>query len=856
MKTASLLAATILYKTKVAYTLSSAVCVFGGITNQSQGVIMAILEFAILLVVVLGLAYISVQIWIWTLVIAAGLLLLSFFGDLSVLALALCWIIFIPAALFALLKTQRQKYFIIPIVKKLQSHIPAMSQTEQDAIDAGDVWWEKELFCGRPKWKNLLSIPAPALTAEEQSFVDNEVDTVCSMIDDYKVVMQDGDISPEVWEYLKKERFFGMVLPKEYGGRGFSALAHSTVVMKMATHCITAAVNTMVPNSLGPGELLVHYGTDEQKKYYLPRLTAGLEMPCFALTSPTAGSDAGSITDHGTVCRGTFDGKEVIGIKLTWEKRYITLAPVANVFGLAFRLFDPEHLLGDKDEIGITCGLIPTSTPGVEIGHRHNPMHIPFMNGPTRGKDVFVPLDIIIGGVKMAGQGWKMLMESLSVGRSISLPALSTASAKLCYRATGAYARVRTQFNTSIANFEGVEESLAQIAGLTYTLESCRIMTAGAVDLGITPSIASAIAKYHMTEMSRIVINNAMDVNAGHAIQTGPRNFLSNPYMAVPVSITVEGANILTRNLIIFGQGAIRCHPYILREMKLFPKNDPKSESELDSILVSHMGFVISNIVRNIICGWTGGLLLFSPVRGPTARYYRQLSRMSAALALLADCSMLLLGGALKRKERISARLGDILSQLYIASSVMKYFQDNKQPASDLDNVRWSIENCLFQIQIAIDDVTENFPMRWIGKLLYFLVFPFGRAYRKPSDKLCHEIVTTMSIPSEFRDRLTRYFFYSKDPNDPEKRLDIALQKRIEMEPLLKKFNNLIRNKTVAAHLPVPDALKLALKGGSLTQEETDALLDYNKLVGEVIKVDEFSHDLSEVLTDEVISKG
>jgi acyl-CoA dehydrogenase len=811
---------------------------------------MAIMEFALLIAVVLGLAYISVAIWIWTLVITVVLILLSIFSPLGIVVLTLCWLLFLPVALFANLKKQRQHYFTQPLVKKLQAHIPTISPTDQDAIEAGDVWWEKELFCGRPNWKKLLAFPVPTLTAEEQDFIDNQVDTVCSMLDDWKIVTHDFDISPEAWAYLKKERFFGMVLPKEYGGRGFSALAHSTVVAKMATRSITAAVNTMVPNSLGPGELLLHYGTDEQKKYYLPRLVTGEEMPCFALTSPTAGSDAASIIDSGVICRGMHEGKEVIGIRLNWEKHYITLAPVATVLGLAFRLSDPEHLLSDQVDVGITLGLIPTTHPGVEIGHRHCPMHIPFMNGPTRGKDVFIPLDWIIGGVKMAGHGWQMLMESLSIGRSISLPALSTACGKLSYRTTGAYAQVRQQFNTSIANFEGVEEALANVAGLTYSLEACRIMTAGAVDLGLSPAITSAIAKYHMTEMGRVVINNAMDVHAGHAVQAGPRNFLSNPYMAVPVSITVEGANILTRSLIIFGQGAIRCHPYSLKEIKLFPKTDPQSEAELDSVLMSHMGFVISNVVRNFVIGWTGGLLLLSPVRGPTARYYRQLTRMSAALALLADSSMLLLGGELKRKERISARLGDVLSQLYIASTVLKYFQDNKQPASDLDNVRWSLENCLYEIQIAIDELRDNFPLRWAGKLLYFLVFPFGPAYRKPSDALCHKIVSTMTQPSEFRDRLTRYCYISKDAQDPVTRLDIALTQRVELDGVLKKFHNLVRNKTVPAHLPFSQGVKFALKANAVSADEAANLLAYNKLEQEVIKVDEFSLDFNEVLTE------
>jgi acyl-CoA dehydrogenase len=810
---------------------------------------MAILDFAILFFVMLGLAYISVAVWVWTLTITAVLILISIFGELSFFVLAICWVIFLPVALFFNLKKPRQHYFTEPLVKRLQGHLPVISPTDQEAIEAGDVWWEKELFRGLPKWKDLLTVPAPALTSDELSFLDNQVETLCSMLDDWRIVMYDYDLPPGVWEYLKKERFFGLVLPKEYGGRAFSALAHSTIVAKIASRSIAAAVDTMVPNSLGPGELIVHYGTEEQKKYYLPRLVAGEEMPCFALTSPTAGSDAGSLVDHGTVCRGTHEGKEIIGISLTWDKRYITLAPIATVLGLAFRLFDPDHLIGDKDEIGITLGLIPTSHPGVEIGTRHMPMHIPFMNGPTRGKDVFIPMDWLIGGQKMVGRGWQMLMQTLSIGRSLSLPALATACGKLAYRTTGAYSLVRQQFNTSISNFEGVDEALTQIAGLTYSLEACRIMTAGAVDLGLSPAIVSAIAKYHMTEMGRTIINQSMDIHAGHAIQMGPRNFMANPYAAIPVSITVEGANILTRNLIIFGQGAIRCHPYILSEMELFSKTDPESQAKLDSVLVKHTGYVVSNIARNLVCGLTGGLLLLAPVRGPTAKYYRQLSRMSTALALFADTAMLLLGGALKRKERISARLGDVLSQLYIGSTVLKYYQDNKQPESDLDNVRWSIQNCLYEIQVAFDELTDNFPIRWAAKLIYALIFPWGRAYKKPSDRLGLKISTTMVTPSEFRDRLTRFSYMSDDKEDAINRLERTFLQRNQLEPLFKKFRNLVRNKTIPAHYRFSESIQMALQAGGITKEEAAALQSYDDLEKEVVKVDEFSTNFSEVLT-------
>jgi acyl-CoA dehydrogenase len=810
---------------------------------------MAILEVAILLAVVLSLTYAYVTVVVWTTTIAVVLVLMTVFGSLGFVALTIFWLFFLAAAAFANLNQQRLRYFTHPLLKKLQKTMPSISPTEREAIDAGDVWWEKDLFCGRPQWKKLLGYPVPTLSTEEESFLANQVETLCSMLDDWKVVHEDHDLPPAVWEYLKKERFFGMGIPKVYGGREFSALAHSTVVIKIATRSISAAVDTMVPNSLGPAELLLHYGTEEQKSHYLPKLAIGEEMPCFALTSPEAGSDAGSISDFGVICHGEYEGKQVLGMRLTWDKRYITLAPVATVLGLAFRLYDPDHLLGTNEDLGITLCLVPTGNPGVEIGHRHLPMNMAFMNGPTRGKDVFLPLDAIIGGVARVGQGWRMLMESLSVGRSISLPALSAACAKLTYRTTGAYSRVRKQFNTSISNFEGVEEALGDIAGLAYTIEACRIMTAGAVDQKISPSIASAIAKYHMTEAGRKIMNHAMDIHGGHAIQNGPRNFLANAYMAMPVSITVEGANILTRNLIIFGQGAIRCHPFVLREVELISVQDEKNEVELNKMLLSHAGYFMSNFVRSFLFGLSGGMLICAPVSGKTAKYSRQLTRMSSALALLSDTCMMILGGALKRKERISARLGDMLSELYIASSILKYHQDCGKKDEDLDSVQWGVENCLYNIQVACNELLDNFPIKFLGKLLRFIIFPFGAAYSKPSDALTNRMVTSMLQPSEFRDRLTKYCYVSAEADDPIRRLETALSEQIRLDPLLKKLQNALRNGTVSHQGDFKQRVNAAVSVGALTAEEGRALSDYDSLQQEVIKVDEFSFDLQSVLT-------
>lgn len=808
---------------------------------------MFVVDVLILLLTVIGFAYLQASALIWTLGIGGVLVLLTLFGGFHPFFLFLVWVVFLFAASFANLKQFRQKYFTSKLIKVMQKRMPPISETEREALEAGNVWWEKDLFCGRPDWKKLLKYPVPTLSQAELEFINNEVETLCAMLDDWSIINNDRDLPQEVWTYLKQNRFFGLVIPTEYGGHGFSALAHSTIVVKIATRSISTAVNTMVPNSLGPGELLMHYGTDEQKNYYLPRLAKGEEIPCFALTGPEAGSDAGAISDRGIVCRGEYQGRTILGIRLTWDKRYITLAPVATVLGIAMRLYDPDHLLGDKEDIGITLCLVPTNHPGIEIGNRHLPLHLAFMNGPTRGKDIFIPLDWIIGGIPQAGKGWRMLMECLSIGRSISLPALSTACAKLAYRATGAYSKIRRQFNTSIANFEGVEEALGQIAGYTYTNEACRIMTAGAVDLKVRPSIASAIAKYHMTEMARELIANSMDIHAGQGIQVGPRNIIASAHMATPVSITVEGANILTRNLIIFGQGAVRCHPYILQEVKLFSESDtPERTDKLDRLLLSHIGYLISNKVRSFVMGITGGKFIHSPIRGPIAFYYQQLTRMSSALALLSDICMMLLGGALKRRERTSARLGDMLSQLYLASSVLKYYEDNGRAETDMDYVRWCVQMCLYKIQVASDELLNNFPNKFLGKWLRFLIFPWGTAYQKPKDELYKKIVSTMLSPSEFRNRITRFCYLSDENTDPMRRLDLALEQVYYIEPLWKKFKNM---GGVSPYASFEEQLELVVEKGVLTHDEAMKLREFTELHKEVIKVNEFTFDLSEVVS-------
>lgn len=807
-----------------------------------------VISIFFLLGLVFTAAFFQLSAIIWTALIGVGLVAMTALGYLSGFTAFICWLLYLAPALFVNLSGLRRQKVIAPMLSFLRSQMPTISRTEREALEAGNTWWEKELFCGRPNWRNLFAIKKPTLSSEEQTFIDNQVERLCGLINDWEIVYDYKNLPTPVWDFLKQEKFFGMVIPKQYGGLGFSALAHSTVVTKIATRSLSAAVNTMVPNSLGPGELLLHYGTEEQKNYYLPRLAEGKEIPCFALTAPDAGSDAGAIPDTGIVCKGIHEGREVVGIRLSWDKRYITLAPIATVLGLAFRLYDPDHLIGSTEDIGITLCLLPTSHPGVEIGTRHYPLQQAFLNGPTRGKDVFIPLDWIIGGTAMAGQGWRMLMECLSIGRAISLPALSTACSKAAYRFTGAYAKLRRQFNTSISSFEGIEEALGNIAGYTYVLEATRIMTAGAVDLKVKPSIASAIAKYHMTELSRTVVAHAMDVHAGHMIQSGPRNFLANMHIGIPISITVEGANILTRNLIIFGQGAVRCHPYLLKEVELITAEKPDIAA-LDKTLMSHIGFFTSNLLRTLAYGLTGGYFIRTTFNNQRInKLQKQLTRMSAALALLADTSLMLLGGSLKRRERLSARLGDIMSQLYLASATLKYYTDQNKPSSDVDYVCWSVQQSLYKIQVAIEELLHNYPNKWIGKLLRFIVFPFGAAYHAPKDNLHKKIVDSMLQPSELRDRLTQYCYISADQSEFSHRIDKALTQVMEVEPLLKKISKAVQSGEIPARETHDARIQRASAQGIITTNESQQLREFEQLRQEVIKVNEFSFDLEQVI--------
>ncbi|MCL5050423.1 MAG: acyl-CoA dehydrogenase [Firmicutes bacterium] len=722
--------------------------------------------------------------------------------------------------------------------------LPPLSATERDAMEAGDVWWDAELFSGKPDWYRLLRTPKPQFSEREQAFIDNQLETLLAMIDDFDITMHQRDLPESVWQYLRQEGFFSMIIGQQYGGLEFSPAANSHIVARIATRSLSVAVSVMVPNSLGPGELLSHYGTEQQKQYWLPKLANGEALPCFALTGPEAGSDAGSIPDHGVVCHGEFEGEQVLGIRLNWNKRYITLAPVADVLGLAFKLNDPEQLLGKGEDIGITCALIPTSHPGVETGDRHFPLGQAFMNGTTYGKDVFIPIDWIIGGQEYAGKGWRMLVECLSAGRGISLPALATASGHVAERMTGAYAYVRQQFGLPIGKFEGVQEAMGRIGGLNYSVESMRRLTVAALNQGQSPSVITAMTKYHMTEMGRTIGNDALDVHAGKGIQMGPRNYLASNYMGVPISITVEGANILTRNLMIFGQGATRCHPYVMQEM--IAASNPDEEAglrEFDSLLIKHIGFAAGNTLASLWHGLTGARFANTPVSGVTAGYYQQLSRMSRGLALCADVSMLTLGGDLKRKEMISARLGDALSHLYMASAVLKRYEDDGRHESDLPFVHYAMQHHLHQLGVAFDGFYQNFPQRIIAGLLRFVSFPFGIRYKAPLDMHKQAIAESMMQPGATRERHTFLCYWQADADDMIGHMELAFTQMHALQDVYKVLRKAQKQGVIGADLSGEGLAQAALQAELIDAEQAQALSACETLRMRAIGVDSFAFD-------------
>lgn len=758
----------------------------------------------------------------------------------STVAAAVLWGMFLLCFVPLNLPALRRRWLSAPLLRAFRRAMPEMSATEREALEAGTVGWDGELFSGRPDWRRLLGAPPARLSAEEQAFLDGPVETLCRMLDDWDITERRRDLPPGVWRFIKEQGFFGMIIPRQYGGLGFSALAHSSVVMKLATRSISAAVTVMVPNSLGPAELLLHYGTPEQKEHYLPRLARGEEVPCFALTGPEAGSDASSIPDTGVICRGLFRGQEIVGIRLNWDKRYITLGPVATVLGLAFKLYDPERLCGEREALGITLALIPVGTPGIDIGHRHAPLNIAFQNGPNRGRDVFIPLEWVIGGRAGLGQGWRMLMESLAAGRSISLPALSTGAGKLASRATGAYARIRRQFKQPIGRFEGVAEALARIAANTYLMDAARIVTAAALDRGEKPSVVSAIVKYQLTERMRRVVNDAMDVQGGSGICLGPRNLLGRVYQAVPISITVEGANILTRSLIIFGQGAIRCHPYVLSEMRAAADVDAaRALREFDRAVFGHAGFLLGNAARALWLGLTGARLLRTPGAPEAQCYYRQASRMSAVFALVSDAAMLVLGGELKRREALSGRLADVLGHLYLVSAMLKRFEEQGRPAEDLPLLRWACEDALWVMQERLDALLENFPGRALAWCLRRLAFPLGRPYRGPDDRLGRAAAEVILAPSAARERLTAGAFVTRDGAEAIGRLEIALERVIAAEAVERKLKSAQRAGRLG-NGGDEALLSEALAQGVIDESEAGRYRSAVAARREVITVDEF----------------
>jgi len=796
---------------------------------------MSLLFLAIALALAVTLVYRGGCYWAWVL---GGLMLVPA-GWSAGLSSPTVWtifaLVFAALALIFGIPALRRQIVTRPLMPAFASALPRMGDTERVALEAGTVWWDGELFSGDPDWRKLLAFDIPDLSDRERRFLEGPVEELCGMLNDWEI-SQARRLSPDVWEFIKKHRFLGMIIPEEYGGLNFSAAAHSAVLIKVASRSIAAGVTVMVPNSLGPAELLLHYGTEEQKRYYLPRLATGEEIPCFALTGPESGSDAAATQSVGIVCRGRFQGKEVLGMRLNWNKRYITLGPVATVIGLAFRLKDPDGLLGGQEDLGITCALIPANLPGIKIGERHDPMGVPFHNGPNYGRDVFVPLDFIIGGREMAGNGWRMLMESLAAGRGISLPSLSVGAAELATRLVSAYATVREQFDTPIGRFEGIEEPLARIGGLTYLMNAARRLTLGAIDRGEKPAVITAIVKAYLTEAMRDVVNDAMDIRAGAAVSRGPRNILEPIFRSVPIAITVEGANILTRSMIIYGQGAIRCHPYVREEMQAVASGDL---ARFDRAFFKHVGFSLKNATRAFLLALTGGRLAAAPGAGKIKTYFQRLSRMSSAFAIVSDVAMATLGGRLKRREKISARLADALAWMYLASAALKQFFDRGQLARDLPFVSWSCEHALFQIQFALLGIMDNLPSRPASWLLRVLVVPLGPRLRPPSDRLGGAVARSLLEDRQARLELTKDIYMPRAHEPGLGRLEAALDKAVAALAVETKIRDAVRS-GLLDRAPGDELLDPAVAAGIITEEERLKVLEADEARQEVIQVDAF----------------
>ncbi len=757
-------------------------------------------------------------------------------------------------SLIVMINPLRMALITKPAYKTLANAMPTMSTTEREALDAGTSWWEKELFMGAPDWSKFDAYPYPELSEEEQSFIDHEVELLCAMLNEWEIHTH-NDLPPEAWQFIKDNGFFGLIIPKSYGGREFSSFAQSRIMSKIASRSLTAAVTCMVPNSLGPGELLLNYGTDEQKDRYLPGLAKGTEIPCFGLTSPEAGSDAGAIPDTGVVCQGEFEGKQVLGLKMNFSKRWITLAPVATVVGLAFKLYDPDGLLGDllgdpqKKEYGITCALIPSSHEGIHVGPRHHPGGSPFMNGTVEGKDIFIPIDWIIGGPKNAGKGWRMLMECLGVGRGISLPALSTAAGEMTYLTVGAFAKVRQQFKISVGKFEGVQEVTSDIASQTYMLEAFRYLVTCGLNQGGKPAVMTAMAKYYATETMRKLVNHGMDVVGGRAIQQGPRNFLAQMYQAIPVSITVEGANILSRSLMIFGQGSMRCHPYLFEELQLLQAEDKDSALKtFNEMLYKHLGYTFNRTARAFTYGFTGGSS-HAPESADdfTRPYYKTINRLSANFALTADMCLGLLAGDIKRKEMLSGRLSDMHASMFIATAILKFYEHGQKTEQEQIHAKLALEKVLYQAQEAFMGLFDNFPVPLASNLVKFICFPFGRPLAQPSDKLKQQAGDLIMEENAFRDLLKQHVYYSMDPNSATGRMEVTFQMLLKVEELWNKFKK-AESKGQFKGLSFEEHIQDAVSIQFIQQNEAEQLLEYNAMRYDSMLTDIFDENLEQVL--------
>ncbi|MDF3054332.1 MAG: fadE [Gammaproteobacteria bacterium] len=777
---------------------------------------------------------------VFTIGIAAYLVLVSGFSHLGIFGQSLLWLIFLSVSIFLNITFLRRRLLTRPIFVMYKKIKPHVSATEKEVLSMGTVGWEGELFSGMPNWKMFEQFPVPSLTNEEQNFLDNEVNALCAMIDNW-TISQNLKLPDGLYHFIKEKGFWGLIIPKEYGGKAFSALAHAEILTKIAGKSNAVATVVSVPNSLGPAGLLLAYGTETQKQHYLPRLAKGDEIPCFALTSPEAGSDASSMPDYGVICQGEWEGKTVMGIRLQFSKRYITLAPIATLVGLAFKLYDPDHLLGENEALGITCALIPANTKGLSIGRRHYPLHSAFPNGPVKGKDVFIPLECIIGGTERIGQGWHMLMEQLSVGRAISLPSIATGGIKMASSVVGAYARIRQQFNLPIVKFEGVATVIGEIAGYAYMSDALRLFGVSAVDRGEQPTIPSAISKYHTTELARKVMHGAMDVSGGKGICLGPNNYIAQLYMETPIAITVEGANILTRAMIIFGQGAMRCHPYLLKELEAAEhKDEAQGLIDFDRAFFSHIGYVMSNKIRAFFLALTAGHFAIAPGKGRIKRYHQQLTRFSAAFAFLADITIIMLGKEFKRRESLSARLSDILSLLYMGSAVLKHYKNQGACLEDMLIVDWSCQKILFDIQAAFDSLLANLPHHLLAISLRIVVFPLGRRFKAPSDTLSHGLATRLSQVSGLSDRVTQGIYSVSDGHNAVGLIHEVLLKVIAAEAAEKKLYAAVQLGEVVG-MTYEARMEDALSKGILTAEESHLIDEAKKGRDRIIAVDDFA---------------